>query len=214
MHTLDIVGILFSSAGVVFISKPPFLFPGAHEDVLDPEDRWIGLGLAGVNSLLTAVVICLIRAMGSGIHVLQNVAWFSIVSSILSGIILCVTRDFYVPQGLVQWTQLLILGIFSFLGQFCYSRSLQLEKAAIIASTGYLQVVFAVIFDLVLLDFVPDIWSLLGVSLICCLALLSLAKQWTGEENISIFQRLRLLFMKRSTTHEPLSQNEELQEMK
>ena len=44
-----------------------------------------------------------------------------------------------------------------------------------------------VLFDLLLLSYIPDFWSLLGVSLICCLAILSLLKQWSGEKTVRIF---------------------------
>ncbi|PRP88840.1 hypothetical protein PROFUN_00308 [Planoprotostelium fungivorum] len=209
-HLLDAFGTFMSLVGVILIAKPSFLFP-TPDDATDIEDntRLIGLTLAGVNSILTAVVICLVRSMGANIHVLQNVSWFSMVSAVLAGIISLITRQFVVPQDWMQWGQMLLMGIFAFMGQYCNSRSLQLEKAAVVATMGYLQVPFATMFDIFFFDYSPNILTTTGIFMVCSLAVLNLVKQWVSfKEGPSIYDRFRLWLMNRSTRHHKLSQDD------
>jgi len=123
--------------------------------------------------------------------------------------------EFYVPQDWVQWAQILGLGVVAFAGQWCNSRSLQLEKAAIVASMGYLQVPFATLFDIAFFDYSLNILTTTGVILICSLSFVNLSKHWMfSKEGPSVWSRLRLWFMNRSTRHQMLPQEEELEEEK
>eukprot|EP01117_Protostelium_nocturnum_P015452 TRINITY_DN5999_c0_g1_i1.p1 TRINITY_DN5999_c0_g1~~TRINITY_DN5999_c0_g1_i1.p1 ORF type:complete len:434 (+),score=99.01 TRINITY_DN5999_c0_g1_i1:114-1415(+) len=211
---LDAFGTVLSLMGVVFIARPPFIFPQEIVSEIDSKEHWIGLTAVLLHAVLASCAICLIRSMGTGINALQNVAWFSIASIVYAGIGMLTMGTFHIPQG-IEWIQLLALGCLAFGGQFCMSKALQLEKAAIVASIGYIQVAFSVVNDIVFFNNMPKMWSLLGVFLICSWAVITLLKQWFKEQKIPWFTKLRLKLMGRSTSHQiiPLENQSEMGEL-
>eukprot|EP01117_Protostelium_nocturnum_P014492 TRINITY_DN5515_c0_g1_i4.p1 TRINITY_DN5515_c0_g1~~TRINITY_DN5515_c0_g1_i4.p1 ORF type:complete len:158 (-),score=13.35 TRINITY_DN5515_c0_g1_i4:300-773(-) len=147
------------------------------------------------------VVICMIRAMGKEIHPLVNVAWLGFVSAIISLCGMLTIWTWHWPSP-VEWALLISMGCVSFIGQYCKSRSLQLENAAIVSTVGYLQVAFSVFNDFIFYGNLPSYWSCGGVILICSWAVVSLMKNWFKDWDL--FEYLRLKALGRSTKHQKL----------
>ena len=82
-------------------------------------------------------------------------------------------RDFVMPGGWT-WLVLLMVGIFTQVGQVCLTRGMQLETAGRAASFSYSQVVFAAILGTVFFDEVPGLWTIIGAGMIIVGALLNL----------------------------------------
>jgi drug/metabolite transporter (DMT)-like permease len=61
---------------------------------------------------------------------------------------------------------LILVGIFTQIGQICLTRALQTEAAGRAAAFSYAQVVFASLFGWALFDEVPDLWFVCGAALI------------------------------------------------
>ncbi|PRP85928.1 transmembrane protein [Planoprotostelium fungivorum] len=180
-HVLDMIGSFISLCGVILIAHPPFLFPSVK---LSPEEEEkseldvmhlvaVGVVLFGaVNSSLAGV---LTRKMGVGVHFFIQVTWFSIV-----GIVLCPIGfywdGFVVPTG---WDCLIILllGISGCAGQSLLQLALQIERAARVATLGYIQIVFVLLLDMLFLHNIPDLWSIIGTLMICFYALIATLKE-------------------------------------
>ena len=65
-----------------------------------------------------------------------------------------------------EWLLLLGVGVTTQLAQVSMTRGLQLERTARATTVGYLQVAFAVVWGLVVLGEVPDVWTLTGAVII------------------------------------------------
>jgi drug/metabolite transporter (DMT)-like permease len=86
------------------------------------------------------------------------------------------------PDQPRQWIYLLVLGLAALVGQYFVTRSYGTDKPGLVSSIGYSNIIFSLIFGLLLGDAFPDILSLLGI--VCIISsgiIISLQKRSTGE---------------------------------
>ncbi|KAI1164999.1 DUF6-domain-containing protein [Nemania serpens] len=184
---------LISLAGVLLIARPAFLFGGASP-VAAPDNRNAAMAMFIVDGpqeglpvgppsspQRTLAVLCsivgtfaaaaaysTIRVIGKRAHSLVSVNYFAVLSTIGSALIILIHPDlhFILPQGALQWTLLVIIGVAGFLLQFLLTEGLQREKAGRATNMTYFQMVFALIIERAIWGTTPPLLSLIGSVLI------------------------------------------------
>jgi len=146
---IEKLGGLIAFIGVVLIARPTSFFsrtnddsnnnipisdipnPSVDVDIVPPMQRLLAVlvALVGVAGAGTAYVS--IRAIGKRAHPLISVNYFAVWCTIVSfvGTLLIPGLSFKLPQSLLQWMLLALIGITGFSMQFLLTAGLQLEKA-------------------------------------------------------------------------------------
>lgn len=193
---------LIAFTGVLFVARPPWLFPGKALDPItgepsqapeDPnsnslsvfsfgamgangptlppvtaEQRTIAILLAVLGTFGASTAYATIRVIGQRAHSLISVTYFAFLSTVGSAFIILVHPDlkFVMPENLVQWGLLAIIGLAGFVLQFLLTEGLQREKGGRATNLTYLQLVFALIIERVIWGTTPPVQSLCGAVLI------------------------------------------------
>ncbi|KAK8216071.1 hypothetical protein IWZ01DRAFT_430957 [Phyllosticta capitalensis] len=157
---------LFSFAGVIIIAQPPWLFPNHHEEVPDASATMRTIAVTGLllGAVTATASYTIIRGIGYRAHALISVNYYSLTSTLGSGLFLLFAPGigFQLPANGRQWTLLAILGCSGFLLQFLLTAGLQHDKSAVATSMMYSQVLFALVLDKAIWGNVPGFASLCG----------------------------------------------------
>lgn len=156
MRPLEALAVVIGLLGVVFISRPTFLFgePTTSAE-LDP----LGLTIAITGAFISALVYLVIRRLRASEHPLVVV---------LQGPLLTVplTLPFVWSSWLwptpFEWLVLLGIGIATQIGQVKMTKALHLEPAARMTAVSYVQVLFAIGFGIVLFAEIPTMFTIIG----------------------------------------------------
>ncbi|KAF2971968.1 hypothetical protein GQX73_g1558 [Xylaria multiplex] len=200
---------LISLAGVLLIARPAFIFGSpsvtapnngnATMTIFIVDGPQEGLPVVGtpsspqrtlavicsiVGTLAAATAYSTIRVIGKRVHSLISVNYFAGLSTLVSALIILVHPDihFVLPQGALQWSLLLVIGVAGFLLQFLLTEGLQREKGGRATNMTYFQMVLALIIERVIWGTTPPVLSLVGSALIIGAAIwLSLQKAKPNE---------------------------------
>jgi drug/metabolite transporter (DMT)-like permease len=126
---------------------------------LDP----IGLAFALGAASCSAIAYVTVRQLARTEHPLVIVFYFPLVATPLA--IPWAVADWVTPSAL-DWVLLAGIGITTQIGQVFLTMGLMIERAGRATSVGYLQVIFAMIWQTVLFDDAPPLLSLAGAALI------------------------------------------------
>jgi drug/metabolite transporter (DMT)-like permease len=154
----EVICLVASLLGVLFIARPEALF-GAAADPIEPLHVAIALGGAAFSGAGYVVV----RKMGTAEHHLVVVFYLPLLAVPLS--IPFAAADWRWPTP-TEWLLLAAIGVATQLAQMSMTRGLQLETTARATTTGYLQIVFAVLWGALFLGEIPDVWTLAGAATI------------------------------------------------
>lgn len=160
LRRADVAGIALGLTGVVLVSQPTFLFGGAlgSEDAgpaLDP----FALVVAVCGAILSASVYVVVRKLRATEHPLVIVLQFPMLTVPLT---LPLAVPVWVWPTPWEWLVLLGVGAFTQVGQVKMTQALHLEPAARATAVSYVQVLFALLFGLVLFGESPSLWTLAG----------------------------------------------------
>ncbi len=169
---IEATGAVASLIGVLLIARPTFLFGhsnlGDDKNGVTEEQRILGttVGLLGVIG--AGIAQCTIRWIGKRAHPLISVAYFSLWCVIVSTVGLLVTPSlsFVFPHTKQQWILFISIGISGFCMQFLLTAGLQREQPSRITPIFYTQIIFAIIFDVVLWHQLPNLMSWIGTIII------------------------------------------------
>lgn len=139
-------------AGVLLIVHPS----GAG---LDPVGVAAALGSVACSSIAYVTV----RRLARTEHPLVIVLYFPLVATPLA--LPWMLRSFTWPQP-IDWLILIAIGCATQFAQVCLTHGLAIERAGRATTVGYLQVAFAMIWQLVVFGDPPRGWTLAGASLI------------------------------------------------
>ncbi len=145
------VAIAFGIAGVMIIVHP--------SGGLDPLGLAFGLGAATCS----AFAYVTIRQLSRTEHPLVIVFYFPLVATPLA--IPWAVADWVTPQP-IDWLLLLAIGLTTQIGQVFLTLGLSIERAGRATSVGYLQVIFAMIWQSVVFGDLPNATSVAGAGLI------------------------------------------------
>jgi drug/metabolite transporter (DMT)-like permease len=149
--------ITASSAGVLLVARPQFLFEGAA--TLDPAA--VGIALAG--ALFSAGAYVTVRRLRSTDHPAVVVLWFPLVATPL--FLPLAWRVWVWPQSL-EWLVLLGVGVTTQIAHVCLTEGLHRTPAGRGTTVGYVQIAFAMVWSVVIFDVYPDLAAFGGALLV------------------------------------------------
>ncbi|OLP76634.1 putative transport protein [Symbiodinium microadriaticum] len=170
---LDALGSVLCMVGVVLISKPSFVmtFFGAEPKPMNLN----GLLGAAIAAVMSSVVYLLVRVL-KGVHPIVFVNYFAAAGIVLGPILSIAAGETWSWHTRKDWPLLVLLAIFSIVGQALMNLGLTLETAAKATAMNYSQVVFAFIFQTALLHEATDPLSVAGSVMIAAWGLIALVK--------------------------------------
>jgi len=101
-----------------------------------------------------------IRKLGGVVNPFTTTHYFGFFGAIFSPIVVIVCGVASVGRN--ELFNILMVRFFGYMGQVLVSRAYIYEKAARLAVMGYSQVFFSYIFDILILGFVPNVYSVIG----------------------------------------------------
>lgn len=169
--------IALSFIGLLVMVRPAFLFGGSG---------------AGYDTL--AVTIAIAGAFGSGLAYTivrrlsrvedPSVIVFYFPLVCLPATLILLGDDFVMPQGW-SWLSLLLVGLFTQVGQIALTHAMRVETASRAGSFSYTQVVFAAVIGIVAFGEVPGTWTLAGAGLILLGALVNILWKPRGDRPVA-----------------------------
>ena len=129
----------------------------------DPTVDFYGFMIILISAFFSAIVFLLISKIGKADHPVVIVHYFMLIASLV-GAIGC----FFVwktPVG-IEWILLLSLGVVGFFAQIFMTKALQIGPAFQIAPFKYVEVIFSVLFGLLVFQELHSFYSLIGIFLI------------------------------------------------
>lgn len=122
---------------------------------------YLGMGL--LSSFFAGAAYNCIRLVKDTDHPVVVVLYFPLVAT---PIMLVLSYYEWVSPIGWDWALLLLLGVFTQIGQVFMTKALQAEKANLVASLKYLGSLYALCYGYFLFDETYGLWSLLGIGLI------------------------------------------------
>lgn len=148
---------LVALLGVVVVARPGFLFG----DVSGLEPVAVVAAMAG--AILSATAYVTARRLTRTHDTLVIVFAFAFVSLVGS---LPASLQVFVWPTPWEWAVLLGVGVAAQGGQVYVTKALQVEKAGKVMAVGYLQIVFAALWGVVMFGEIPDRWTAAGAAII------------------------------------------------
>jgi len=194
----NVLTINMTLIGVVLITRPPFVFgdSGEREDLAGKTyDIW-GPVAAISSTLFGANVYILLRAL-KNLH-------FSVIMTNFGTVALVYTLIVCGSIGAVCWPScgrdrwlVVVLGVFSFLGQILLTLSLQIEQAGPVAIARCADIVFAFVWQMLFFGETPTAYSLVGAVMVMGSVVLTALKKWAGTlpRESSLRKRFRLILL-------------------
>jgi drug/metabolite transporter (DMT)-like permease len=154
----EVVLTVSSLAGVLLVARPSFLFGGSTTS-LDP----LGVTAALCGAVFSASAYVMVRRLRRE-EPMVVVFWFGLMS-ILMSLPFLAHGSTRLPVGW-EWLILLGVGLSTHFGQVFLTRGLQLEPAGRATAVGYLQILFAALWGLLIFGERPDAWTGAGAAVI------------------------------------------------
>lgn len=161
-----LICILFSFAGLLCIARPDFLLANQADDIPS-----LALIAALLGALGSAIAYVLVRKLNQTEAPSVIIFYFPLIALPLS--LLFSGNNFVMPQG-TDWLILLLVGVFTQIGQLGLTKSMQTETAARATAFSYLQVLFAVTIGWFVFGEQPVMLTWIGGSLIIVGALINI----------------------------------------
>lgn len=151
VHPLQWLFFIISMTGVLLVRG------------MDTGVSW-SLIAAGVGSaIFSALAYNMVRSLGGREHPLVVVLHFQLLGAIAGG---AVSAFHWEMPGLTDWPGLLLIGVFTQLGQYCLTRSLQDERVATVSIINYSGIGYALLFGWLFFGETYAAGQLLGMGLV------------------------------------------------
>ena len=154
LHWTLLLSILLSFSGVLLIARPAFLFGGLATDL-----SYFAVLMALLGAFGSAVAYVLVRKLSQTEDPSVIVFYFPMIALPFS--LLLLGDDFVMPD-LKACGILILLGLFTQVGQICLTKAMQTETASRATAFSYAQVVFATLLGWLVFDEIPDLWFAAG----------------------------------------------------
>jgi len=171
VHISTIICIVLSIIGLIVMVKPDFAFTYGAELPM------FSVYIAILGALGSAVAYVLVRKLSKTEDSSVIIFYFPLVALPIA--ILFPGGNFVMPD-IPALVLLLLVGIFTQVGQIGLTKAMQTEVAGKATAYSYVQVVFAVILGWVFFAEVPSMWTWLGGSMIMIGALVNTLAKTTA----------------------------------
>lgn len=168
IHASTILCILFSFVGLVLIAQPELLFGQANTSL-----STLSLVAAVLGAFGSAVAYVLVRKLAQTEDASVIIFYFPLIALPFSLILL--GSDFVMPKG-EEWLVLLLVGVFTQVGQVGLTVAMRHESAAKATAFSYTQVLFAGVLGWLMFDELPVLWTWIGAGFILLGAAINLLK--------------------------------------
>ncbi|PKH06887.1 EamA family transporter [Moritella sp. Urea-trap-13] len=159
-----IVCIIFCIIGLLFIVSPSMVFSGAAELPL------FSVVVALLGALGSAIAYVIVKRLSGTEDSSVIIFYFPLMALPLSVFLL--GNDFVMPDA-EALLLLILIGIFTQIGQVGLTKAMQTEVASKATAYSYVQVVFSIIFGWLLFSEIPSLWTWVGGGLIILGALIN-----------------------------------------
>ncbi|WP_022942849.1 DMT family transporter [Psychromonas hadalis] len=160
-----LICIILSLLGLVVMVMPNL---STSSNIVLP---WFSVFVALLGALGSAIAYVIVKRLSQSEDSSVIIFYFPLIALPLSIILL--GDDFVMPNGEALML-LLFVGIFTQVGQVGLTKAMQSEVATKVSAFSYIQVVFSIIFGLIIFNEVPSVWTLSGGLLIVIGALINL----------------------------------------
>lgn len=123
----------------------------------------MGVSVAVASAVLSSLAYVTVRTLAKTEHPLVIVFYFPLIATPLA--IPWAAYDFVLPST-TDWLLLVGIGISTQIGQVFLTKALVLERASRVTAVGYIQICFAVIWQLVVFGKYPALGTVLGAALV------------------------------------------------
>jgi drug/metabolite transporter (DMT)-like permease len=168
IHLSTAICILMSIVGLVIMVQPG-LFKGAS-----PALPWFSVSIALAGAFGSSVAYVLVRRLSRHEDASVIIFYFPLIALPLSVLML---GDQFVMPSAEALVLLLLVGIFTQIGQLGLTHAMRHESAGKAAAYSYAQVIFAVLLGWAVFGEMPSLWTWVGGSLIIAGALLNLIRR-------------------------------------
>lgn len=168
IHLSTVICILLSITGLIIMVEPDS-FKGAA-----PALPWFSVSIALVGAFGSAIAYVLVRRLSPLEDASVIIFYFPLIALPLSVAFL---GDGFVMPNAESMVLLLLVGIFTQVGQLGLTHAMRHERAGKAAAYSYVQVIFAVILGWVVFAEIPSLWTWVGGGLIIAGALLNLVRR-------------------------------------
>jgi drug/metabolite transporter (DMT)-like permease len=163
-----VVCILLSISGLVIM-----IDPGAFNDEASALP-WFSVSIALLGAFGSAVAYILVRHLSPLEDASVIIFYFPLIALPVS---ITLLGDQFVMPGAESLVLLLLVGIFTQIGQLGLTHAMRSETAGKAAAYSYVQVIFAVLIGWVVFAELPSMWTWIGGGLIIAGALLNLSRR-------------------------------------
>ena len=163
-----LICILLSIAGLIIMVES-----GTFTDA-SPALPWFSVSIALLGAFGSAIAYVLVRRLSPYEDASVIIFYFPLIALPLSVALL--GRDFVMPNA-ESLVLLLLVGIFTQVGQLGLTHAMRWETAGNAAAFSYIQVIFAVALGWAVFGEVPSLWTWLGGALILSGALVNLFRR-------------------------------------
>ncbi|HAS6204742.1 TPA: EamA family transporter [Vibrio vulnificus] len=130
----------------------------------------LSVGIALLGAFGSSIAYVIVRKLSRTEDSSVIIFYFPLVALPVSAML--IGDDFVVPD-ITLILILILVGIFTQVGQFGLTKAMQTQTAGNASAYSYIQIVFSALLGVVLFNEVPSIWTLLGGSLIVTGALIN-----------------------------------------
>ncbi|EOK5764649.1 DMT family transporter [Vibrio vulnificus] len=156
--------IVLCLLGVFTMVYPSFDASGVGEQPM------LSVGIALLGAFGSSIAYVIVRKLSRTEDSSVIIFYFPLVALPVSAML--IGDDFVVPDVALILV-LILVGIFTQIGQFGLTKAMQTQTAGNASAYSYVQIVFSALLGVVLFNEVPSIWTLLGGSLIVTGALIN-----------------------------------------
>jgi len=168
IHLSTMLCILLSVSGLVIMVEPGVFKAAA------PALPWFSVSIALAGAFGSAIAYVLVRHLSPHEDASVIIFYFPLVALPLSVVLL---GDQFVMPDTESLVLLLLVGIFTQVGQLGLTHAMRHEAAGKAAAYSYVQVIFAVLLGWAVFGEVPALWTWVGGGLIVAGALLNLVRR-------------------------------------
>lgn len=153
----EITSVVLCILGVALIARPTFVFGDGPS--IDPRVLMIALG----GAILSGAAYAIVRKLRETDHALNVILFFPLVS-IPASLPMFVTR--IVWPTTTEWLLLIGIAVTSQFGQVFMTKAYHTAAAAKASTASYTQIIFAVLWGILLFSEIPTIWMIAGTILV------------------------------------------------